>query len=306
MSEEMDLGSASAVRRLSVNEIDNLNKNDLKKAMLTLMNKEAEKINKPEMKKALLALLKCENDPSETTNALTKIQQSVDTVEKQLSTLKNQMLSVENKINSNNGKENFSNEMPVLTHGASLSGVMRQSVGAALQEERCRHDIIVSRAAEGDDAKMINDLCKLMDFPTQPNSQRRLGQKKDNNVRLLMLSFGSSFDARAFKSRYEHCKTEKKVGLPSLRLRIGKTKEEREHFKQSASLCHRLNQDAKTAKRDESFSLRDNGSVWKYVKCENGAWKRVKSWTTSELPSSLTATGNATASTTGVASPEGN
>ena len=166
---EIDLGSPSAIRRLSVSEIGNLNKNYMKKAMLTLLNKESEKINKAEMKKALFALLKMEkstDSSSETTSALDKIQQSMSTVEQQLSTLQNQVLDFETKLNMKTSPDQndaltgtAANDFTLVTRGKSLSGVMRQSVGAALQEERCRQDVIVTRACESnDDTKMIKRL----------------------------------------------------------------------------------------------------------------------------------------------------
>ena len=298
-----------------MDEIGNLNKNDMKKAMLTLLNKEAEKINKAEMKKAFLALLKMENPndatSESTTNTLTKIEQSMGTVEHQLSTLQSQMQDMERKISISNAldlnasSENDPNEWSnVVRSKKNLSGVMRQSVGAALQDERCKQDVIVSRADEQDDTKMVADLCKSLDFRTAPTSHRRLGQAKDNTPRLLMLSFGSSFDARAFKSRFEHCKAEKKDGLPNLRLRLGKTKEERVLFKHSAKLCHKLNQESK-AQGNESYSLKDDGSIWKYIKADSGTWKREKSWTPPDNLASSVAN-DVHISTTDVASSQGN
>ena len=81
----------------------------------------------------------------------------------------------------------------------------------------------------------------------------------------------ASFDAQ---------RKDKNLNLPAIRLRSGKSKEELEAFRNNAKLVYNLNAEAKKAGRQdsESFSLRDNGAIWKFATNENGAWRRVTGW----------------------------
>ena len=79
------------------------------------------------------------------------------------------------------------------------------------------------------------------------------------------------------------------ANLPAIRFRSGKSKEELEEYRKSAKLTHQLNSEAKKAgsHRSFSYSLRDNGVIWKFVVNDNGAWKRVTDWLPAQqLPSS--------------------
>ena len=162
----------------------------------------------------------------------------------------------------------------------TFATVVQQSVKAALQEDRCKNDVVISGANEGnDDQKMVTDLCQKMQFASKPAEIKRLGKKDANNTRprLLKVSFASSFDARAFMSRYGQTRRTDSE-MPRLKLRSGKSQDEWQTYKKNATLAYKLNQEARDKGEDISFSTRDNGEIWKFAKNESGAWRRVTDW----------------------------
>ena len=161
----------------------------------------------------------------------------------------------------------------------SLPDMLRQSVRSALEEEKNKCEVIISRAAESDDdTAFITTLCTTMQSSTKPTHLTRLG-KKGNHPRLLKATFPSSFDARTFIAKYEEARKEKIEELPKIRMRSSKTGEERAAFAKSSKLAYKLNDQARQAKLNESYSLRDDGAIWKYTKEEDSAvWKRVRDW----------------------------
>ena len=46
----------------------------------------------------------------------------------------------------------------------------------------------------------------------------------------------------------------------------------------NSKIAFRLNEDAKKQKLNESYSLRDDGNVWKFLKKDDGKWTREKNW----------------------------
>jgi hypothetical protein len=59
-------------------------------------------------------------------------------------------------------------------------------------------------------------------------------------------------------------------------MRLGKTKQVRDAYAKSKIAAKKLNYESTDA--NCSFSLRDNGSIWKYVKGDDGKWKRDQGW----------------------------
>lgn len=160
----------------------------------------------------------------------------------------------------------------------SFPEVLRQTMSTALHEERTKCDVIISGAPEGDnDTNFIADLCQTMNFDMNPRNQQRLGTKGER-PRLLKATFPSPFDARTFIARYDQKRRENTENLPKLKIRSSKTKAEQAAFSQGSKLAFALNKKAKDDGLPESFSLRDDGSVWKFVKSENGRWRREDDW----------------------------
>ena len=116
----------------------------------------------------------------------------------------------------------------------TFANAVQKSVRAALQEDRCKQEVIISGATEEgkNDLKLIHDLCQKIDFTSKPSDTVRLGKKKDSaeRPRLLKVTFSTSFEARAFMARYNQARRDDSE-VPRLRLRSGKSKEEWEAFK---------------------------------------------------------------------------
>ena len=164
-------------------------------------------------------------------------------------------------------------------NASSFADTIRSSVQSAISNEKSKCDVVISGVDEDDsDEQYICELCNTMEFSTKPSEVTRLGKKREgtDRGRLLKVTFTSSFDARAFRSRFEVVKENK--GLTSLRMRPSRNKEEQALFIQSKTLAHKLNNDAKAAKEDISYSVRDNGKLWQFKKQDDGKWLRNADW----------------------------
>lgn len=162
--------------------------------------------------------------------------------------------------------------------------VVRKSMQSVINDENCKNDVIITNAPENvEDEKMILDLCKTLDLESKPIGNTRMGRKSNESdrERLLKVTFANSFDARSFRARYDD---RRKSGadndaLMKLRMRTGRSKEEQVRYKRLNADAHKLNLDAKNDGLQVSFSVRDNGKIWKYVKAESGRWERATDWT---------------------------
>ena len=212
------------------------------------------------------------------------LKQVTDQLQQEIADLKCQVNDLQSKLvaqqtsNPIESDDDWSVVPPPRQKGQkTFARVVEQSVKAALQEDRCKRDVVISGAPEeGDDMKLIGKLCEKMEFATKPTNAERLGKKEDR-ARLLKLSFTSSFDARAFMARYSQAR-QNDPELPRYRLRSGKSKEEWSAFKKHLTLANKLNEDARKNKDDVSYSVRDNGQIWKFAKNDSGAWRRVSDW----------------------------
>lgn len=167
-----------------------------------------------------------------------------------------------------------------------FSELVGQSVSSALSDERHKCDVIVKNAPEStNDNAFISDVCAKIGFNIKPTSTQRLGKQgnaraNSDRPRLLKATFPSSFDARSFMASFEAKRKDEDISLPTIRLRSGKNKEELDAFRKSAKLAHNLNSESKKAGThlSVSYSLRDNGDIWKFATNDRGAWKRVTEW----------------------------
>ena len=210
----------------------------------------------------------------------------------QLNELREQLASLQSRLDSPSeplsSAESASSDDDVWTmvsHSKkrSFAAALQQTVTTALREERVNCDVIVSKAPELDnDTVFVNDLCTKMNFSSRPRDPVRLGKKTNDRPRLLKMTFPTAFDARSFMARYDQARRSKTEGLPSLRLRPSMTKEERAKFAKSSKLVFDLNTKAKRDDLPESYSLRDDGSVWKFFKTDDGKWRRDRNWVLEE------------------------
>ena len=166
------------------------------------------------------------------------------------------------------------------THGdnsitPAVAEVVRSTVESAMNNTDAKKELILIGVQEGDDQHFLSELCNKMDFASDSPELVRIGHKADGRKRLLKLTFPSNFDARKFKAKFDQLKSEKK-DIPNIRMRLGKTKQEREMYARNKQTAKKLNEDTKDTKC--SFSLRENGSIWRFVKGDDGKWKRDRDW----------------------------
>lgn len=172
----------------------------------------------------------------------------------------------------------------------TFADVIRKTLESSAENEQCKHELIISKAEEtGDDEKFMGDLCTKLDFMPKPREFTRIGKKISARHRLLKVSFPSHFDARKFKSSFEENNrnvSTDDAALPNLRIRFNRTKDEHATFKRNSDVAFKLNKEAETKKENFSFSVRDNGDLWKFQKEDSGKWRRVKEWSHVDAPTS--------------------
>ena len=160
--------------------------------------------------------------------------------------------------------------------------VVKKSVQTALQEEKSKCDVIISKVEEkGQDERFVANLCTKMNHDTKPTSVIRLGRKSEttNYHRLLKLTFSTNFEARTFRSRFDEMKKSKSnKEFSGYRIRPGRSQEEQAVFRESSAVANRLNKQAKEAGDMCSYSVRDNGSIWKFEKRSDGKWVHISDW----------------------------
>ncbi|ELU11850.1 hypothetical protein CAPTEDRAFT_188659 [Capitella teleta] len=115
----------------------------------------------------------------------------------------------------------------------------------------------------------VTTLCEKVDHPYMPKNASRMGRKSTERICPMMVTFGSNLEARTFKSRCKEAM--EKLGMRHIRVRSCRTKNDGEA--------------AKAAKEEGgtvSFSLRDNGQIWRFTKDgQYGDWRRDTEWSDS-------------------------
>lgn len=164
---------------------------------------------------------------------------------------------------------------------ASFAAVVRKSVQTAINDEKCKTEVIISGAEEkGQDSKMVTDLCETLNFQTKPLDVNRVGQKKidSDHQRLLKVTFASPFEARTFRAKYDEKKKIDAGTVPKLRMRAGRNEDEQALFKKLNMEAYKLNAAAKSADQNASFSVREHGVIWKFMKNDRGKWVHDQDW----------------------------
>jgi len=169
----------------------------------------------------------------------------------------------------------------------SFADAVKKSVQTALQEERSKCDVIITKVEEnGQDEIFVENLCSKITCDAKPTSVSRLGRKTEtaSHHRLLKVTFSTNFDARAFRSRFEEMKKLRSdEEFSAYRIRPGRSQEEQAAFRRYSAIANRLNKEAKEAGETCSFSVRDNGCIWKFERQPNGKWVHVSDWQLEDL-----------------------
>lgn len=273
--------------KLTVSEVNAMKAAEMKKVLLALAS-----ANDDDTNDSLSALL--ETVKTELANILEEVRQGKDEREN----LKGEIQNLKKEIEDHR-KEAKSNQESLLSEirnlkeqvpktatstpaesEATYAQVVRSSVRSVMQDEQCKAEMIFSSVEEkGKDRDFVSNLCNKMELQTKPVEITRLGRNQPSNTerpRLLKVTFPTAFDARAFRAKYEEVKG--KEGVPSHRVRNGRNKDQQALFKKNSAIAYKLNDEAKKTNSNASYSLRDNGEVWKFSKQENGKWIREEQW----------------------------
>ncbi|ELU11822.1 hypothetical protein CAPTEDRAFT_188630 [Capitella teleta] len=162
-----------------------------------------------------------------------------------------------------------------------FADAVKKSVHTALQEDKAKCDVVISKVEEkGKDESFVADLCSIISYDTKLIGVMRLGRKKDDthHHRLLKLSFSTNFEARAFRSRFEEVRKDKPNDLSEFCVWPGRNREDQAAFRKSAIVANTLNKEAKHEGDMCSYSVKDNGSIWKFEKQADGKWVHISDW----------------------------
>ena len=160
----------------------------------------------------------------------------------------------------------------------SLARVLKSSVKCALQDMTVKKEVILYLPENKRDHEDIDSLCQKASVTVKPSAIERIGRPKNDRTRPLKASFPTPFDARTFMTRINLCKANAETEDPirKIRCRPCRTQEEQKRYSAHAKEVREMNEAAKDA-GDESYSIRQNGEVWKYKNGVDG-WKRVVDW----------------------------
>jgi len=162
---------------------------------------------------------------------------------------------------------------------SSFAEVVRKSVQSVIDDNKTENEVIITKVDEKvKDQKFVTDLCAQIDFGKKPNDIVRLGRKQEGQRRPLKVTFPCPFDARTFRARFHECQ-KAKSDIPKVRVRPCLGKEEHTVFKKSSAVAFKLNTDARNrGQLDVSYSLRNDGEIWKFQKGSDGRWTRDQGW----------------------------
>lgn len=214
------------------------------------------------------------------TEITSTISADIKALRDEISALKAENASLRDAVNNSNSDNNRITNLSGQQHSQTFAAIVRDSVTSALHEQETKNEVVISKVKEdGQDQSFVSDLCRKMDFHPKPTGSTRIGRKSDARHRLLKVSFSTAFDARAFSARFDQVKRQASDDtISAIRVRLSKTKEERAIFSASCKLAFTLNKEAKDAGDNHSFSVRENGEIWKFQKASNGRWERVRDW----------------------------
>jgi hypothetical protein len=125
---------------------------------------------------------------------------------------------------------------------------------------KVKSEVVNKMLENKQDQKDVENVCERMQFPARPTSILRLGKETAKLPRPLKITFPSPFDARAFLAKVDAVKKEGDEELKRLNCRPCRTSEEQTRFLKLKADVTKLNDESSAT---ESFSLRNNGNVWK-------------------------------------------
>lgn len=166
----------------------------------------------------------------------------------------------------------------------AFADVVRSTMMSTIREEKAQAQVVISNVKEeGNDLRFMSSLCEKINNKSMPKNVSRMGTKLADRVRPMVVTFDSNFDARTFMSRFGDSKSDEDVSTPPIKIRPYRSSEDQTMYKKKLEKARELNRTAKEKSPDTSFSLRNNGCIWKYIKdpaCNK--WRRDTEWSDSE------------------------
>ncbi|ELU03510.1 hypothetical protein CAPTEDRAFT_185844 [Capitella teleta] len=199
--------------------------------------------------------------------------------------LKTQMLELLSKMNmlsqtrTADQGELGSHTVPLATP-PTFADIVRSTVKNTIKEEKAQAQVVISNAKEEDsDLQFMSSLCEKISQKSMSKKVSRMGTKSADRVRPMIVTFDSIFDARTFMSRFDDSKSDDDVLTPPIKILLYRTREDQTMYKKKLEMARELNKKAKDESPNISFSLRNNGCIWKYIKdADCNKWRRDLEW----------------------------
>lgn len=199
----------------------------------------------------------------------------------EIESLRNEVVSLRGELAALKSDISSNNASSAAQQNRSWRDVVTSSVKHALQDDETKNEVVIAQVPENKrDTEEVEALCTKLNITTRPSGVKRLGKSSSNNgPRPLKATFQSQFDARIFLAKVEEANKNASDSEPKIRCRPCRTHQEQAKYASLSKKVRKLNDDARTNRANESFSIRRNGDVWKFVKRESGKWIRDTDWT---------------------------
>lgn len=150
---------------------------------------------------------------------------------------------------------------------AELPAALAQSRRLEKAAESTSHEVIAMGLPEDTDLQSFFTESSSILNCCPPSGAQRIG-RPGSFPRLVCLSFNSSSDARAYRLSATKARRENKINF---RTRPSFPKELRPKLRVAASLN-------RAADDDTSYSVREDGQIWKFVRSDDNKWIRDAAW----------------------------
>jgi hypothetical protein len=174
---------------------------------------------------------------------------------------------------------------PVSTSSSTniLEEAVSASLKSALREEKTKCEVVLALPENKQDTKDIEEMCQRLQISTRPSALTRMGESSTSNkARPLKATFASHFDARLFLAKVGE--NNHNAENPAIRCRPCRSSKEQARYMTLRPQVKSLNDTARENGVNESFSIRQNGEVWRFTKRENGKWRRDVNWKLASSP----------------------
>ncbi|ELT97579.1 hypothetical protein CAPTEDRAFT_207974 [Capitella teleta] len=201
--------------------------------------------------------------------------------------LKTQMLELLSKMNmlsqtrtADQGDRELDSHTVPLATPPTFADSVRSTMKNTIKEEKAQAQVVISNAKEeNSDLRFMSSLCEKISHKSILKNVSRMGTKLVHSVRPMVMTFDSNFDAHTFMSQFDDSKSDDDVSTLPIKIRPYRTREDQTMYKKKLEMARELNKKAKDESPNTSFSLRNNGCIWKYIKdAACNKWRRDPEW----------------------------